>query len=117
MISAIKNDNGEWLENRQEIGEYLIEKFTELYKREPTTFCDCFDDFFQEKVSNSYNRLIDAIPSADEIFRTVKSMHPIKAPRPDGMPALFFQEYWRTVGTEVITMIQNAFRSAKFRRR
>nr|XP_048324609.1 uncharacterized protein LOC107411957 [Ziziphus jujuba var. spinosa] len=60
------------------------------------------------------NWSMEVIPTAEEIHNTVKSMHPIKAPGPDGMPALFFQKYWSTVGEDVVSLIQNAFRTIIF---
>lgn len=115
MILALKDDNGVWLESTQEIGVYLTTKYLELFKAEPITFCDCLDDHIQEGVSEANNSRIDAIPSTVEIHNIVKSMQPIKAPRLDGMLALFFQKYWSTIGNEVISMIQNAFHSVRRR--
>lgn len=37
-------------------------------------------------------------------------MHPTKAPRPDGMPLVFFQKYWHVVGESVTTSILSALR-------
>lgn len=35
----------------------------------------------------------------------MKNMHPIKAHGLDEMPALFFQKYWSTIGSNVVKMI------------
>lgn len=114
IIVALKDDAGNWVESHVEIGNYLTEKFTELYKEELVDFCDCLDAFINGGITDEDNARIDAPPTAGEIWSIVKSMHPIKAPRPDEMPALFFQNFWSTLGPDVIEMIQNTFRSALF---
>lgn len=39
----------------------------------------------------------------EEIERSIKQMFPTKAPRPDGYPALFYQNYLKIVGEKTIT--------------
>ena len=36
-----------------------------------------------------------------EVELAMKQMDPLKAPGPDGMPPLFFQQFWPTVGEDV----------------
>ena len=35
---------------------------------------------------------------ASEVHKALKQMYPLKALGPDGMPPLFFQKFWPTVG-------------------
>lgn len=111
---SFEYDKDEWLESKHEIGMYLTTKYLKIFKAKPTIFYDCLDHFILGGVSDADNTKIDAIPSTEEIHSIVKSMHPIQALGPDGMPAFFFQKYWRTVGNKVTTMIQNAFTSVIF---
>lgn len=41
----------------------------------------------------------------EEIWEAIQQMHPLKALRPDGLPALFFQFFWHIVGHNVQTLI------------
>lgn len=42
-----------------------------------------------------------------EVEAALKQIHPTKAPRPDGMSAVFFQKYWSIVGNNVTNMVLN----------
>lgn len=55
----------------------------------------------QGHISDAMREILDAEFTRDEIFHTVKNMKPTVAPRPDGMTALFFQNFWNIVGGDV----------------
>ena len=40
-----------------------------------------------------------------EVESALKQMAPLKAPGPDGMPPLFYQNFWNLVGSDVTTSI------------
>lgn len=43
--------------------------------------------------------------TVDEIVHAVKQMDPIKAPGLDGLPPIFFQQYWSVIGDDVVRQI------------
>lgn len=46
--------------------------------------------------------------SKEEVMITLKQMAPLKAPRPDGMPPIFFQHHWESIGDDVATTVLRA---------
>ena len=40
-----------------------------------------------------------------EVYSGPKQMYPLKSPGPDGMPPLFFQHFWLTIGNMVTKMV------------
>lgn len=80
-----------------------------------------FDDLFKEM---NIPRVLDeeklklTIPFHEhEIWKTLKDMHPTKAPRPDGIHAKFYHKHWGTIGTSISNLIldclNNKFSIAK----
>lgn len=111
FIHALKDANGHWKETREDIGALFINEFTKLFEVENLRRSERLAEFIHYCVSYDENVLLEAISTKRKIWNVVKDMPLTKAPGPDGMPALFFQTYWNIVGPDVVTMIQNVFRS------
>lgn len=94
-IRGFMDMNEEWKEEDSEM------------ERVATT---CFEDLFQaspqhleatDQILEATSRCISEVRNAklmvpftrDEIYAVVRSMHPTKAPGPNGMQAIFYQKY------------------------
>ena len=55
------------------------------------------------KVTDRMNVSLLRSFNAYEVEKALLQMHPLKAPGPDGMPPLFYQHFWPTVKSIVIT--------------
>ena len=53
-------------------------------------------------------------PSQAEIESIIAMMHPLKAPGPDGMRGSFYRNYWDITGAQVVSFLQEFFRSGRF---
>ena len=54
-------------------------------------------------------QVLTRIPQPDEIFQTFRELLPLKAPRPNGYHALFFQKNWSSLDPSIIQVIQVIF--------
>ena len=77
---------------------------------------DYYTDFFTTSRPEHLEEVVDVIPkvvkaemnadligdfTAMEVEVTLKQMAPLKAPGPDGMPPLFYKNYWTLLGNDV----------------
>ncbi|KAL0357697.1 UNVERIFIED_CONTAM: hypothetical protein Scaly_1455400 [Sesamum calycinum] len=46
-----------------------------------------------------------------EVSKALFSMSPLKSPRPDSMPPLFYQKFWHVVKSDVISCVLNFLNS------
>lgn len=111
FIPTIKDDCGNWMASRQDIGKCLTDHFEALFQTEEVEHCSVLDSLIHPVISFHENNCFMAIPSGEKIFVVVRNMHPIKASGPDGMSAIFYQKYWCTIRVDVIQLVQNAFGS------
>lgn len=52
--------------------------------------------------------------SREEVMFALNSMHPYKAPEPDGFQGIFFKQFWHVVGEDIFSLISQAFQMGFF---
>lgn len=102
-ITGLFNDNGVWCKGKSELKRIVVNYFSGLF---------CFGqlsvvkwqsvvDNVPLKLSNRWSEFLNLPFSAADVHKTVFDIAPTKAPRCDGMQALFYQNFWDTIGGDV----------------
>ena len=101
FIKDLKDDNGVWHEDEDTFSGLLNEYYSKLFSSSnPHDFEHILDGV--GAVVTEEMRIDLARPyTSEEVDATTKDMAPLKAPRLDGMPPLFYQTYWSDVGMDV----------------
>jgi hypothetical protein len=50
----------------------------------------------------------------EEVSAALNSMKPYKAPGPDGLQCIFFNQYWHVVGDDIFRLVKTAFHTGYF---
>ena len=70
--------------------------------------CDQMDECLNavtHRISSDMLNILSSEFSVDEVKMALFQMRPTKAPRPDGMNALFYQKFWHVVGNDVTNVV------------
>jgi hypothetical protein len=81
-------------EDIQEISDLSRDFFGNLYQTEGTHGMESVLNTVPRKVSASMNAGLTKPYTEAEVKIALFQMYPMKAPRPDGFPAHFFQRNW-----------------------
>ncbi|KAL5717241.1 hypothetical protein ACHQM5_010283 [Ranunculus cassubicifolius] len=108
-VTRLRNNNGEWVEGRKDIGDTFIEYFKEIFTSENPQTNQNILNLFQPIISEDDNKILTEIPTGLEIWRVVKKMGALKAPGPDGFQGIFFKNMWEVVGPLIIKVVQRFF--------
>ncbi|XP_074315430.1 uncharacterized protein LOC141651628 [Silene latifolia] len=68
----------------------------------------------QGRVTAGMNEIFSAEYRGEEVLEALTQMHPLKAPGPDGMNALFYQSYWHIVGPSVTRTVLGILNGGEF---
>uniref|UniRef100_A0A803Q980 Reverse transcriptase domain-containing protein n=1 Tax=Cannabis sativa TaxID=3483 RepID=A0A803Q980_CANSA len=113
QILVLMDDNGRPQENEAAKRDILNGFFKKLYTAGGVNVpCD-LEGLITPSISVQENEMLLEIPSEEEIKLQVFQMHPLKAPGPDGFSGCFFRRCWEIVKSDVITFVQEFFRTGE----
>ncbi|XP_028785542.1 uncharacterized protein LOC114741444 [Neltuma alba] len=104
-IAMLKDENGEWIENQEELKSLALEFYRNLFREEGTGGKLEVGVSYPRISERSWDQLERSVNS-EEIREAMFSIGAFKAPGMDGFPAVFFQKEWHVVEEEVVTSIK-----------
>ncbi|XP_059068365.1 uncharacterized protein LOC131858903 [Cryptomeria japonica] len=110
-ISCIIDSNGNNLMDEDDIVAEAVRLFKSLLTAKPVVVDNEFVNSIPLLVSQEDNKMLMAPFSLAELKEIVFSIHPEKAPGPDGFTALFFQRCWDFIGNDVLLALEESRRN------
>lgn len=103
-ITAIKNEDGIWLNDKDELKSYIVHYFSNLFTEDgEENLHNIPQDIFPELFIRIELLCLSPIVASKWMF--VQSIGSLKAPRPDWYQALFFQKNWDLVKNSVYKVV------------
>ena len=105
LIRGIRDGNGTWQSNQDEIGHVMESYYKELFSTSsPNLEADSLEKI-PCMVTDEMNAELMKKFTELEVKEALNQMAPVKAPGPDGMPQLFYQHFWLTMQHDVTLAI------------
>lgn len=104
-ILRLEDESGQLITDTEEMMRIAVIYFGDLFTASDLGGDDRVLGLVEKKISMSMNKKFIQPLTKDDIWLAVKSMAPMKAPRTDGFPALFFQWCWNIVGDKVSNFV------------
>ncbi|CAL1412960.1 unnamed protein product [Linum trigynum] len=103
-IDCLKNINGEWVSEKDELLQLVYNFFSELYLQDNSPYVDLLPKGdFPRLNQEDWLHVLRPFSILD-IHKAVFEMKPLQAPGPDGFQALFYQKAWAVVGKALTDM-------------
>ncbi|CAA7062156.1 unnamed protein product [Microthlaspi erraticum] len=108
-FSVIENEANQAVYRESEITKVITDYYQQLFTSQDGEREAIVTQALKPCISDKTNKELIKIPSPTEIKQALFSIHPDKAPGPDGFSACFFQSNWNTVRVKLISEIQQFF--------
>ena len=96
----------------EKVAVLLVEYYTGLFTTSNPCEIDSILQQVQRSVTEERNTLLGREFTREEVDLALSQMAPLKAPGSDGMPTIFFQHYWKDIGSDVATTMLSCLNSA-----
>jgi len=98
---VVKEDGGV-VDDGGEIQAMVTTFYSALFSFSPGTRYEELLQHVPSRVTEAMNDELTRDYTEEEIKTALDSMRDLKAPGPDGMPALFYKKFWHIVGKDVV---------------
>ncbi|CAJ2652835.1 unnamed protein product [Trifolium pratense] len=105
QIKKLKDSHGGWWYGEDNVERLLIDHFAEIFSTSDPNNVDSTCEVVRGKLTPAHKEEVSRLFTAEEVKEAIFEMHPLKAPGPDGLPALFFQKFWHIVGRDVQNLV------------
>lgn len=112
-VDSLKVD-GVWISDDVLLKNHTTAFFKTLYCADVTSD---YEDFLPPPKSKLDDSMIEALlapVSGDEVKMVIDQMGGLKAPGPDGVPAIFYQQNWEVTGPTLCRFVRSVFDSGVF---
>ena len=110
-ISGIRNQVDVWCTEQSQISDMFLGYYNQLFTSSNPIEMAAEIDSIPSMVIEEMNGILISEFQPWEIDNALKQMAPLKAPGPDGMPPLFYQNFWDLVRGDVSGSILNFLNS------
>lgn len=105
----LEDDDGKAIFKEEDIVRNITRYYEQIFKAQMSDPSPVVQQVISPTITTEMNQSLIAPPSALEIKDALFSIHPDKAPGPDGFSACFYQSFWDVIGEEVTKDIQEFF--------
>jgi hypothetical protein len=100
-IGRLRRDDGSWVEGEEEKKNFVANHFFQLFRSQGSHDTDRLLSKVDTKVTGAMNELLMKEYTVQELRAALEGIGDLKAPGPDGMPAIFYKKFWEIVGEKV----------------
>ena len=93
VIKKLKREGGGVVENEEEIGSFITNHYKSLLMSSARIVDDTLLQHVPNSVTEEMNESLTRVFTGSEVKEGLDSIGDIKAPGPDGMPAIFYKKF------------------------
>ena len=100
-IERIQDDSGLIHYDPNNIEVFFIDYFKTIFTSQNPINLDDTVQVVQNNLTVDMQNFLNEPFTKEEVFQAIFSMKSLAASGPDGLPALFYQHYWSTIGLDI----------------
>lgn len=111
-FSVVENEAGQAFYEKEQIVQVFGLFYSSMFTSGDTDPEAVVREAISPRISDEANLMLIAIPGIAEVKAAVFSIHPDKAPGPDGFSAGFYQSFWDVIGEDIYQDIRSFFETS-----